>query len=405
MGKRIIFNMMFFIILLLSGCANKESLQKESSVLHENISENGYNLSVSKKEKEEAESECKSIMEKIKKIYLECDKGTASNLVVLDETALEMVDVLKEEDYPVYYYSSKGMSNYEKMEDFLERSTNGKKGNIVCYQINSKGGVGRNKFIFDGKDMYYLYTNCIWSEDNTPIAADTFYNKIKKWEYTKKGWFCYEICTPEPPELTEVMDGNCMIRVKPIKKRYDEISSKYLDILGYQGNNLLCSNWDADNLEELDYTGLYEYLYYMKYRKKFNDETYQQGIPKREFEKLMMECLPVNEQQLQKYAMYDEKRKIYAWCRLGCMNYTPNAFGYAIPEITKIKKNKDGTLSIQIDAVCDMLKNDSVISHILTVKIYKDGKIKYLSNRILGKGLQKIPAYQYRIKKYKGKKL
>lgn len=405
MGKRIIFNMMFFIILLLSGCANKESLQKESSVLHENISENGYNLPVSKKEKEEAESECKSIMEKIKKIYLECDKGTASNLVVLDETALEMVDVLKEEDYPVYYYSSKGMSNYEKMEDFLEQSTNGKKGNIVCYQINSKGGVGRNKFIFDGKDMYYLYTNCIWSEDNTPIAADTFYNKIKKWEYTKKGWFCYEICTPEPPELTEVMDGNCMIRVKPIKKRYHQISSKYLDILGYQGNNLLCSNWDADNLEELDYTGLYEYLYYMKYRKKFNDETYQQGIPKREFEKLIMECLPVNEQQLQKYAMYDEKRKIYAWCRLGCMNYTPNAFGYAIPEITKIKKNKDGTLSIQIDAVCDMLKNDSVISHILTVKIYKDGKIKYLSNRILGKGLQKIPAYQYRIKKYKGKKL
>lgn len=405
MGKRIIFNMMFFIILLLSGCANKESLQKESSVLHENISENGYNLPVSKKEKEEAESECKSIMEKIKKIYLECDKGTASNLVVLDETALEMVDVLKEEDYPVYYYSSKGMSNYEKMEDFLERSINGKKSNIVCYQINSKGGVGRNKFIFDGKDMYYLYTNCIWSEENTPIAADTFYNKIKKWEYTKKGWFCYEICTPEPPELTEVMDGNCMIRVKPIKKRYDEISSKYLDILGYQGNNLLCSNWDADNLEELDYTGLYEYLYYMKYGKKFNDETYQQGIPKREFEKLMMECLPVNEQQLQKYAMYDEKRKIYAWCRLGCMNYTPNAFGYAIPEITKIKKNKDGTLSIQIDAVCDMLKNDSVISHILTVKIYKDGKIKYLSNRILGKGLQKIPAYQYRIKKYKGKKL
>lgn len=269
----------------------------------------------------------------------------------------------------------------------------------MYYEINSKGGVARNKFVFDGKDMYYLYTNCTWSEDNTPIVSDTFYNKIKKWEYTKKGWFCYEICTPEPPELTEVMDGNCMIRVKPIKKRYDEISSKYLEMLGYQGNNLLCSNWDADNLEELDYTGLYEYLYYMKYQEKLNGETYRQGIPKEEFEKLMMECLPVNKRQLQKYAMYDEKRKTYAWCRLGCMNYTPNAFGYAMPEITKIKKNKDGTLSIQIDAVCDMLKNDSVMSHILTVKIYDNGKIKYLSNRILGKGLQKIPTYQYRIKK------
>lgn len=399
MRKKIIFIIIIFILLSLLGCKNMGSLQKKSSVIHENISVNGYNLSVNEKEKEEAESECKKIMEKIKKIYLECDKGAASNVSVLDETALEMVNVLKREDYPVYYYSSKGMSNYEKMEKFLEQSVNGHKGNIVYYEINSKGGVARNKFVFDGKDMYYLYTNCTWSEDNTPIVSDTFYNKIKKWEYTKKGWFCYEICTPEPPELTEVMDGNCMIRVKPIKKRYDEISSKYLEMLGYQGNNLLCSNWDADNLEELDYTGLYEYLYYMKYQEKLNGETYRQGIPKEEFEKLMMECLPVNKRQLQKYAMYDEKRKTYAWCRLGCMNYTPNAFGYAMPEITKIKKNKDGTLSIQIDVVCDMLKNDSVMSHILTVKIYDNGKIKYLSNRILGKGLQKIPTYQYRIKK------
>ena len=62
------------------------------------------------------------------------------------------------------------------------------------------------------------------------------------------------------------------------------------------------------------------------------------------------------------------------------------------------KKNKDGTLSIRIDAVCERLKNDSVMSHILTVKIYDDGRIKYLSNRILGKGLEKIPMYQYRIK-------
>ncbi|MFQ7527828.1 MAG: DUF6070 family protein [Mediterraneibacter gnavus] len=38
--------------------------------------------------------------------------------------------------------------------------------------------------------------------------------------------------------------------------------------LGYQGNNLLCSNWDREHLEGLDYNGLYEYLYQMKYQKK-----------------------------------------------------------------------------------------------------------------------------------------
>lgn len=393
----------FVIALSLSACTNEKKLQEESTVSVEDISDNevydkGYNLPVKENEKEEAESECLQMMQKIERIYLECDKGTASNVHISDETSLKMFDILKEENYPIYHYSDKGMSNYDKMENFLKQSLNGQKGKIVCYDINSEGGVGRNKFVFDGKDMYLLYTNCTWSEDNEPVIGENFYNRIKEWEYTSKGWFCYELCTPGPLELTEVVDGNCMIRIKPIEKEFNEITSKYLMPLGYQGNNLLCSNWDKDNLEELDYTGLYEYLYSMKYQKPFDLQDNQDGIPKKEFEKLLTEYLPVEPQQLEKYAMHDEKRKIYAWCKLGCMNYTPNAFGCSIPEITQIKKNKDGTLSIRIDAVCERLKNDSVMSHILTVKIYDDGRIKYLSNRILGKGLEKIPMYQYRIK-------
>ena len=28
---------------------------------------------------------------------------------------------------------------------------------------------------------------------------------------------------------------------------------------GYHGNNLLCSNWNAEDMQGLDYNGLYEY--------------------------------------------------------------------------------------------------------------------------------------------------
>ena len=35
-------------------------------------------------------------------------------------------------------------------------------------------------------------------------------------EYTEKGWFCYELCVPEPPEVSEIMDGSCLIRIKPM---------------------------------------------------------------------------------------------------------------------------------------------------------------------------------------------
>ena len=54
--------------------------------------------------------------------------------------------------------------------------------------------------------------------------------------------------------------------------------------LGYQGQNLLCSNWNTENMSELDYNGMFEYLYGMKYGEKFNSEDYPKGIPKEEFE-------------------------------------------------------------------------------------------------------------------------
>ncbi len=34
------------------------------------------------------------------------------------------------------------------------------------------------------------------------------YTRLKEWKYTDKGWFCYELCVPEPPEVSEIMDGS-----------------------------------------------------------------------------------------------------------------------------------------------------------------------------------------------------
>lgn len=373
MQKTLLIVILFLFAFILSACTYK-GIEKKGVISDERKSswkyEKGYNLPVDEEEKEEAQTDLKIIMENI--------------------------NTLKTAEYPLYYENNMGMCNYEKMEKFLQQSSDSQKGSIVFFEISS-GSVSRNKLIFDGEDMYLLYTNGTWNEDNIPVVADTYYNRIERWKYTKKGWFCYEICTPEPPEVTEVVDGSCMFRVTPIKEEYGEIMEKYLLPLGYQGNNLLCANWDEENLEDLDYTGLFEYLYFMKYNKKFDSEKYQDGIPKELFENLMTEYLPVTAKQLRKYAAFHQTKQMYPWCKLNCMNYTPNAFGGAMPEVTEIKENKDGSISIKIDAVCERLQSDCVMSHILTVKIYDDGSIQYLSNQILDDGLKNIPTYQYRL--------
>ena len=169
--------------------------------------------------------------------------------------------------------------------------------------------------------------------------------------------------------------------------------------LGYQGNNILCSNWDADHMEELDFNGMYEYLYAVKYGDKFNSEDYPDGIPKEEFESLIMEYLPITAEQIREYAAFDEENQTYLWERLGCFNYAHTFFGTSLPEVVNIKENDDGTVTLTVEAVCDMVVcDDAVITHELTVRFAEDGSFQYLGNEILNDGIMHIPDYQYRIK-------
>ena len=382
---------------IVSDSEGKEDITEESTET-DRVAK-GYDLPVSDSERKEAEDDCKEKMELIAELYKNADKGYASNVIIADEIIDQMVEKLKSIGCSVTVtalYSD--MENYKELEDFLNASIAGRSGSAVCYEIHSDGGVGRYKYIYDGKDMYILSAKAAWSDDDKPVITYISYTRIKEWKFTDKGWFCYELCVPEYPEVTEIVDGSCMVRVKPITEKNREMSEKCVLGLAYQGNNLLCSDWDIDRMESLDYNGLYEYLYAMKYQEQFPSENYPDGIPKDEFESLIMEYLPVTAEEIESYAVFDEEKQTYMWERLGCFNYAPTYFGTSFPEVTDIRENKDGTLTLTVDAVCSMiLCDDAVITHELTVKFAEDGSFRYLGNKILDDGLSNIPEYQYRI--------
>lgn len=273
--------------------------------------EKGYDLPIDEPERKEAEDECKMILELISDIYTQADKGEAVNTVLDDKTIYKMQDRIKEKGYPVITMKAyAAMENYKKVEDFLKNCQEEKAGFIVLYELQSDGGIGRDKFIFDGKDMYL-------------ISA--------------------------------------------------------------------CATWNTNDTYGLSYISYAQ--------KAFDAEDYSNGIPKEEFESLIMEYLPVTAEQIQEYAVFDEKNQTYVWVRLGCLNYAPTFFGTSLPEVIDIKENEDGTVTLTVDAVCDMvICDDAVITHELTVKFADDGSFQYLGNKILDDGIKEIPAYQYRIK-------
>ena len=378
---------------------------KEDVISEEDL-EKGYDLPVSAQENEEATRDSMQIMSGLEHIYRNADKGDSLNVVLDNKSICKIIKKIKQQGYSVTVsedYSN--MENYKRFSSFLAKAQKKQKGSGVIYEVHSEGSIGREKFIYDGKEMFLLASNASWDDNGKPIITFVSYTRIKKWRYSRKGWFCYELCVPEYPEVTEMVDGSCLIRIKPMSDNKRKLSRKCVRGLAYQGNNILCSNWDQEHMQKIDYNGLYEYLYAMKYKKKFNGKKYPSGIPKDQFEQLIMEYLPVSREEIEKYASYNEKKKTYDWMRLGCFNYAPNFFGTSIPEVTKIKHNSNGTVTLTVDAVCEMvLCNEAVITHELTVKFNKDGSFRYLGNKILNGGIKEIPEYQYRILKEKSKR-
>lgn len=359
--------------------------------------EKGYDLPIDEKEREEAEKDCEEIMQLIFDSYTHADKVGESAAVISDETLLEMRDKIGKAGYSVTSsVTYADMRNYEGIERFLENCMEGTGGSAVIYKVHNEG-VERLKYIFDGTEMYVLGVGSIWKNENRAGIEYSSYTRIQEWKYTDKGWFCYKVCVPEPPEVTEIFDGSCLIRVKPMAVEQREMSERCVQGLGYQGNNLLWSNWDAAHMDKLDYNGVYEYLYEMKYKEAFQTGNEFNGIPKAEFERLMMEYLPVTAEQIREYAAFDEEHQTYVWEPFGYYSSTHTFFETSLPEVTDVKANDDGSVTLTVDAVCSvMLCNDAVITHKLTVRLSEDGGVRYLGNEIQNGREKELPDYRYR---------
>ena len=235
--RRVVLVVLVFGILL-CACSDKnleisEKRKAESSDENKEAYEKGYHLPIKKEEREKAEKDSIAALKLVQDIYAEADKGYASNVVLTDSVMEQIkkilgrggVPVISSEEYSV-------MENYQVMENFLHSSEQGVEGNVILYDILQDGSIERRKYLYDGKEMYLLAVRAVWNEEGDPVIAYRSYTRMKEWRYTEKGWFAYELCVPEPPEVSEIVDGSCMIRVKPLDAECIELSKKMCVAIG-----------------------------------------------------------------------------------------------------------------------------------------------------------------------------
>lgn len=289
-----------------------------------------------------------------------------------------------------------GMANYEKMEVFLEKAEAGEACEAEVYEIHVDGGYGKYRFYFDGQNMRVDLDVVTWDAQG-PISMGNYGYQIENWSYTEKGWFSYTLDVPEPPEVSEVIQDQVMMRVRPMREDYRNFTEEWLVPVGYQRNNMLSIEWDSQHMEKLDFNGLYEAFYMLSCGGVFESDDFPEGIPAEEFEERMLKYLPITRESLREYAAYNEAANSYGCANLGCGNYSADAFWTSIPEVVDMYENGDGTWTVTVDAVCKRKGTDRILSHELTVDFPEEGTIRYLGNHILNEGASQIPLYRYRV--------
>ena len=187
---------------------------KNNSTEKKTVYEKGYDLPVDKQEDKTAKEELHGMMQTVWPIYDKSEKGDTSNVVLPSKTVQKILDKIESCSVPAFFSGrEEHMRNADKFDTFLKNAQKGKKDNIVVYEVHEDGGIGRNKYTFDGQNMYVLYVGSVWNDDEDVISIDTTYTRIKEWNYAKDGWFTGEYCVPEPPERSETVDGRFKILV------------------------------------------------------------------------------------------------------------------------------------------------------------------------------------------------
>lgn len=377
---------------------NNSDDQTEEILFETEQWEKGYDLPIDQDKKETAEKECLEVMEMITDVYKNADKGSSLNIVLSDEILEQMQDVVGACGYTVMTSDPyAAMTGYKKMDRFLNNCMNQKQGSVILYTILNSGEITRKEYHFDGSDMYLLTVGAGWDSSDDPIVSYISYARIDVWNYTERGWFGYELCVPEPPEVSEIIDGKESFRVVPLSERCRKLSKTCAASLGYCGNNILRSNWNIEDIGQVDYNGVFEFFYEMKYGKRFDFDEYDGGIPSDVFEGVIMEYLPVTSEQIQKWAAFDEKTNTYGWVSLGYKNFSHAYFETAIPEVVDVKEKEDGSFILTVEAVSQQeIPNSVLLRHELKLRFEDDGSFQYLGNEIVDEGVQKIPEYEYR---------
>ena len=328
---------------------------------------------ISEEEKEQLESTALSAAESVKEIYKDVIIADAANCSSgVSEFTREQRRAVAEQLGAAGLVSVEedtNMQNTEKIKAFYADYLNGQDSMVTVFEVQRNGLIGAVTFIYREERLQTYYIGIRWKQGGMPEIQGTLVSNVTEMKLTEKGYFIYAY-----EHVIAHESLRQYWRIEPLSEDCRELTRKYISGLSYVNYNVLVTNWNSSNAEDILMTCMYEDIYRIYTGENLKTEDWK--IPAEEYERIMTTYFPVSADQLRERCGYDEGSNSYEYEMIYASPYPP--FG----EVVDYIKNADGTITLIVDGVWPDYNSDLAFRNMVVVRPFEDGTFRYLSNSI-----------------------
>lgn len=267
------------------------------------------------------------------------------------------------------------LENFEQLEAFYADYMAKQDTKATIFEENSDGSIGAITFLYREGRLQTYYIGIEWDHNGKPKIKDRICRDLAEITLTPKGYFIYSY------KQTSQYDTLCQYRrIRPLSDRCHELTEKYISGLSYVNYNMLVTDWDSRNAEDILMPCMYEDI--CRIHTGREPEVKNGRIAAAQYEEVMTTYLPVTREQVRQLCGYDEKTDSYPYEMILHRQYPP--FG----EVVDYTENGDGTITLTVDGVWIEQGTDCAFTNTLVVQPFEDGTFRYLSNSIVPKETQ-----------------
>lgn len=363
-----------FILIVLSLAEYSNLL--EAKFLGPNL-ENGWEVQwdcifteeEQKKLQKEAIEAAKSCMDLYQDVEVITPKEEYSYIKIFsNEKRKQVVERLGEQGQ-ISVSENHNMENYRGVVTFYQKYCAQQEGMVTVYLVDRDGELSVLTFLYRENRLQSYHIRIGWQQGGKPRIRNIVVNDLEEIKLTQKGYFIYtNRVTGMHSSLREYF------RVQPLSDECRNLTEKYLYGLSYVNYNMLVTNWDSKNVENILMPCMFQDIYRVYTGENFRAE--HGRIPGEICEEIMTTCFPVSVEQLRRNFCYDSDTDSYEYEMILSKQFPPFA------EVVDYQQNVDGTITLIVDGVWADYNSDCAFVNQIVIQPFADGKWKYLSNMI-----------------------